>query len=67
MIHVHFTRGDEEYDEVVLAGEVETFLRSHVDRSDEISNAMMFLEVERMASGRYVGAGWSISFTVEDP
>ena len=67
MLHVHFRRGDEEHDEVVLAGEVEAFLRKHVDRSGEISDALMFLEVDRMASGRFVGPGWSVSFTVEDP
>lgn len=67
MIHLHFMRGDDEIDEVVLASEVESFLKKHVDRLDEVADALMFLEVDRMASGRFVGAGWSVSFTVEDP
>lgn len=67
MIHLHFKRSDEEVDEVVLASEVEAFLKKLVGRRDEIDEAIMFLEVDRMASGRFVGADWSVSFTVEDP
>lgn len=55
MIHLHFARGDAVTDEVVLASEVESFLTRHVDRADEISDALLFLEVGRMASGRFVG------------
>ncbi|MGE7367926.1 hypothetical protein ACQKKX_02495 [Neorhizobium sp. NPDC001467] len=67
MIHLHFTRGDHVIDEVVPGSEVEEFLNKNVDRPDEIADALMFLEIGRMASGRYVGAGWAVSFVVEDP
>jgi hypothetical protein len=65
-IHLSFASPEKSVEQVMTVDAALALMEQHV-RPSELTDAVTYLEMGRMAEGYYKGSGWSVLFRVVDP